>query len=40
MARRKGRMTGLVAKYQISRYHMITAPVKEKVEITCKEIVC
>ena len=30
MAGMKGRMTGLAAQYQISYYHMITVPVKEK----------
>ncbi len=33
MARVKGRMTGLVAKYQISYYHMITVAVNEKLGI-------
>ncbi len=30
MAGSQGRMTGLVAKYQILYYHMITVAVKEK----------
>jgi len=33
-------MTGLVVPYQILYYHMITLAVKEKLETTCKWLVC
>ncbi len=36
MAGLKGRMTGLVSHNQRIYYQMITIPVKEKLEITCK----
>ncbi len=33
-------MTGLVSQNQKTYYHMITIPVKEKLETTCKWLVC
>ena len=33
-------MTGLVSQNQITYYHMITLAVKEKLETTCKWLVC
>jgi len=39
-AGRQGRMTGLVADCQRTYYHMITVAVKEKLETTCKWLVC